>query len=160
MKHFFSTIYAPEKITNSKRGNVGNEIWYRSSVLEYVLIYIVIIVFLIFIIPRDSIDWAMAYTASLISYLMIVLFIYYWSMRTNYENRDMRLVFIIFIFVMLFAQTFHYHTTNDVIALIMLVIAMILLIYLMIRGIYTLYVILLFIPFALISYYIVIQIVE
>lgn len=131
-----------------------NLIWERSSVLEYILIYVVIVVFLVFIIPRDSVDWALAYTASVISYGAVILFIYYWSIRTNYENRDMRLIFIIYFFVMMFAQVFYYYTTNDVIAIVMLVIAIALLIYLIVRGIATPFVMAMLIPLALAAYYI------
>lgn len=132
-------------------------IWCESSIIEYILIWVVIVVFLIFIIPRD--DWIYAYLANVVSYGIVIAYIYYWSLRTNYENRDMRLVFLIFYFVMLLSIVFHYYTTNDVIAIVMLSITFILLVYLIVRGIKGFFFILLLIPIALVVYYITIEII-
>lgn len=133
-------------------------IWYVSGYLEYILLFVSIAIILIFLIPFDNKYYIWVYFISIISYALVIFFVYYWS-RKN-DMRDMRLMLIFFVFTMMSSQLFHYYTLNNVVAVAMYAISLIFLLYISIRGWKSLFALAMLFPIAFIVYQIIVQILE
>jgi len=133
-------------------------IWYISGYLEYILLFISIAIILIFLIPFDNKYYIWIYIISIVSYALVIFFVYFWSRKR--DMRDVRLMLIFFVFAMLASQFFHYYTLNNVVVVSMYTISLILLLYISIRGWKTVFAIAMLFPIAFIIYQIVVQIME
>lgn len=142
----------------SDRQNKNVHIWCKASVLEYILLLVAIAIILIFLIPNRNQYKILIYFLSLITYAIVIFYVYFWSVKR--DMRDIRLMLIFFVFVLLSSQLFHYYTTNNVVALIMYTISLILLVYIVVRGFMTWFTIAMLIPLGFVTYQIVVQILD
>lgn len=147
--------YDPTETPNMIESNNAH-IWYEHSVLEYVLLFISIAIILIFLIPFSIQYYVLIYFASIISYAIVIFFVYYWSVRN--DMRDIRLMLIFFVFALVLSQLFQYYTTDDVLVIMMYVISLAFLLYIIVRGWKTPFVIALIVPLAFIISQIVVQV--
>lgn len=132
-------------------------VWYQGGILEYILLIVAIAIVLIFLIPFSNKYYIWIYFISLISYAIVIFFVYFWSKKN--DKRGMRLMLLFFIFVLLLSQLFNYYTDNNVVAVIMYLIALLMLIYIVVRGFMTWFTIAMMIPLAFIIYQIVIHVI-
>ncbi len=133
-------------------------IWSKGGVLEYIFLLIAILVTLIFLIPNSNEYKVLIYFLSLISYALVIFFVYFWSVKN--DMRDIRLILIFFVFALLLSQVFHYYTLNNVVAIIMYSISLILLIYIVARGIKTWFALAMIFPIAFVIYQLIVQVLD
>lgn len=133
-------------------------IWGKSGVLEYIFMMVSIIVILIALIPSSNKYRLLIYFLSLITYSLVIFFVYFWSMKK--DMRDMRLMLIFFFFSLLLSQLFHYYTLNNVVAIIMYTISLAILIYISVRGWKTWFALAMLFPILFVVYQIIVQLLD